>query len=551
MANLVQNKYNNCYYRTIMQGEEIKMKINLTTFFDMNCLEETIANYALACQRDYQMMFAQSWRFSYVNNSSKKIGERISCNTTIDLEYLKKYHGIEIIPLYAENSEDLIMSICNHVNNKIPTIIFISNYYFPWNEHYHKFDNGLPHAVLITDMDIHQGIFYCCDPKFMQERGEILFQDIIDGASTKHWILKCLNHYTNEIPTQKVLAYSLTEFTNNKGIITKYQPIDDIYLFSEQIKYNFDIKSELDGTHGGIWIEPIVFNISNIIAGRCNYERMLLYIIDHNNDHTLDSSLLTAKENLSLIITHWRQVRGLIVKSKYINTVGDLYLRISNRIKMIADLEFKTVNILLNPNHNKNQLNYSSGSSTRDNEILYKNFRNISFIPLEHLFNYQRFFNANDPQSLKSVGGLKYFFHIDSSLKKQIWEYKTLKFFHPIINGYAPDSIACSGENIQVDHKVYDVIMFMLHGELNVREDKLIVHYYDNTDEELPLVIPHSSSGKHIIWTGQWGYTTNLTETYSGNIYAIYMKLKKKALQSISLPNCPNIIIFAISLATY
>lgn len=148
----------------------------------------------------------------------------------------------------------------------------------------------------------------------MQERGEILFQDIIDGASTKHWILKCLNHYTNEIPTQKVLAYSLTEFTNNKGIITKYQPIDDIYLFSEQIKYNFDIKSELDGTHGGIWIEPIVFNISNIIAGRCNYERMLLYIIGHNNDHTLDSSLLTAKENLSLIITHWRQVRGLIVK---------------------------------------------------------------------------------------------------------------------------------------------------------------------------------------------------------------------------------------------
>lgn len=72
MANLVQNKYNNCYYRTIMQGEGIKMKINLTNFFDMNCLEETIANYALACQRDYQMMFAQSWRFSYVNNSSKK-----------------------------------------------------------------------------------------------------------------------------------------------------------------------------------------------------------------------------------------------------------------------------------------------------------------------------------------------------------------------------------------------------------------------------------------------------------------------------------------------
>lgn len=526
------------------------MKINLTTFFDMNCLEATIANFAIACQRDYQMMFAQSWGFNYVDNNAK-IGERISSNTNIDLEYLKIYHGIEIIQLFAENKKGLITSICNYINNEIPAIIFISNYYYPWNEHYHKFDNGLPHAVLVTDVDFEKGIFYCVDPKFMQERGEIHFQDIIDGASTKYWILKCLDHYISEIPTQEVLNYSLAEFTNNNGTLTKYQPIDNIYLFSEQIKYNFDIKNELDGTHGGIWIEPIVFNISNIIAGRCNYERMLHYIIEHNNDHSLDSSLLAARDNLSLIITHWRQVRGLIVKTKYINTVGDLYLRIGDRIKMIADLELKTINILLNPSFAKNQLNYPFSSSTNNDEILYEQFKNISFVPLRHLFNYQRFFNAKDPQSLKSVGGLKYFFHVDSSLKKEIWEYNSLKFFHPIIDGYAPDSIACSGENIQVEHKIYDVIMFMLHSELNAREDELIIHYCDGTYEKLPLVVPRSSSGKNIIWTGQWGYTTNLTETYSGNIYAISMKLKKKTIQSISLPNCPNIIIFAISLATY
>lgn len=529
--------------------KELDIKINKLDY--MNCYIGLLVSYAGYCKRSYEMMFTGTWGFKYTAKTAAKalkLGERISTDSEIKLDYLEKYHGIKSVKYNKKRPDEILEIIREQLSYGKPTLIFVVNYWFPWNVHYKKLNNGLYHAILVKGIDTKKHCLYCLDTVFMQEKAVLPIDDFKNGCNDTCITLECLNTYEEKIDWQEALGYSINKL--RRGANT-FRVFDDMRRFSREVRESLVIREEIKVKYGDIWVEPLIFEISELVGDRMNYSRALNYMADKENVPELKN----ISDRLKQIVREWEGIRGMIVKGYYASPSKELVLRIADRIDKVADFEEDTANMI------------SEIICVKEDNMPIKNFEikppkkgekkdldEIFYVDLQKEFNTQSFGDYTDKNCTANMSGLGYFLYSDEALKKRVWETGWMKFYYPEIPYNHKDSVACMGQKITLPGGYFDTIMFMGCGDLGSFSEEACVIYADGTRQTFFLQFSEHCVEKplyneSIVWSGKCGFPGKSEDALSSRIYAQAYNLDGgKMMQSVLLPVCPNIIIFAISL---
>ncbi len=514
---------------------------------DMPCYDQNIACYAMSLGRRYEMLFAGSWGFEYREGASEDmVGERIKSRAILNMNYLKRYHGIDVFRSEAGKDDDLIEILERETNRKNPVMVFISCYYYSWNEHYKKFENHIPHAIMVVGVDREKQCIYCLDNMYGQKDSEISFEDFLAGNNGKYWIFSSLPEYTEEVDIEEMVQYCLRKLRRNTN---EWKDIEDIRRLGIAMKEDFDLEKEINDLHGGIWVEPIIFNISGILADRLDFARLLSYILEQNKD----ANLIQVKEHMDKAADSWNQIRGMLIKGHYMEHTDELMKRIIRRVEMVADLEEETAVLLGNWKEKREHENLRQSTE----KMPGKEYASIQSIPVEAYFNNQCFGVYQDKKSIRGISGMKHFYFVNDKAKERQWKLRTMEFSHEPVSGKGKDSIMCNGQVIKTDCGIHDCILLMGYGDLCFFEEEIEVQYQDGTCEAIAVQIPDSTlpnpfAEETMIWSGRCGLIDDIEEhTWEVGIYAMAYEIQKKAVENIKLPVCPNVIILAMSFGNY
>lgn len=523
------------------------INIPVQSLVDMPCYDQQLVCYAMVHDRRFEMLFAGSWGFEYrVEASDTKIGERIKSRAALNMNYLQRYHGIMVIKKEFTEQDNVLCILEEEIGQENPVMVFISSYYFPWNEQYKKFENNLPHAMWVVGIDWDKKCVYCVDNMFQKQDIMLSFEDLLAGNNGKYWLIRCLPEYEKEIDIDEVIHYSLEKLKRNTNEI---KDIQDIRRLAAAMRQSFDLKYEIDNTHGGIWVEPIIFNIGGVVSDRTNYTRLLNYLLEQKED----VNIRRVKENMEKISLEWNQIRGLLIKGYYLEDPEKLNKRIIDRIEKTADLEEETFRLLEHWTEKSEIISQINADSEREEVKLEE----VHFLQLKEFFNNQSFGIYNDRLSVANIGGMRYFFYLNETVSQGSWELGDMKFYHEPISGREMDSIKCTGQMIKVPPEEYDCIMLMGYGDLSTFKEELEIQYMDDTCEAIKIEIPHSSIPNQfiknsMIWNGRCGFIDEIEEhAWYVGIYAKLYPVQRKAIKCVKLPVCPNIILMAISVGKY
>ena len=158
------------------------------------------------------------------------------------MNYLKRYHGIDVTRNEFKQNDNPIDILENELEQENPVMISGSTYYFPWNEHYKKFENNLPHAMLAVGIDREKQCVYCVDNMYQQQNVPLSFEDFLLGNNGKYWSIKCIPDYEKEIDIEEVIHYSVNKLKRNTDQI---KDIQDIRRLAEAMKQGFDLRKKL------------------------------------------------------------------------------------------------------------------------------------------------------------------------------------------------------------------------------------------------------------------------------------------------------------------
>ena len=523
------------------------IEIPLQNLGDMPCYDQNIVCYARSHNRRHEMLFAGSWGFEYREDCSKeKVGERVKSRAIMNMNYLRRYHGIDVQRGESGEGQDFIEILEQATHQNKPVMIFVGSYYFPWNDNYKKFETNLPHAFLALGVDRDKKCIYCFDNMYQQACAELTFDDFLAGNNGKYWVFTCLEDYEEQVDVEEVVQYTLQKLRRGTN---EFKDIEDIRRLAQAMKEEFNLKLEVDNQHGGIWLEPIIFNLGGIMADRSDYASMMGYILEQRED----SSLRLVKENMDKLALMWNQIKVMLLKGYYLEDSNVLVQRVRKRIEHVADIEEETAHILESWQDNKVYIMPKHEIQKQE----AKEFAQIDYITIEEYYNNQCFGIYNDKKSVEGIGGMRYFFFTNEQSYKTHWKLREMTFYHEPISGRKKDSIKCNGQVIQIGSKIYDCILLMGYGDLCTFEEEIEVQYEDGTGENISIIIPDSTIPNAfvkdtMIWNGSCGFIDDIEEhVWNVGIYARSYPLKQKSIKYIKLPVCPNVILLALSLGTY
>jgi hypothetical protein len=135
---------------------------------------------------------------------------------------------------------------------------------------------------------------------------------------------------------------------------------------------------------------------------------------------------------------------------------------------------------------------------------------------------------------------------------------KLIEFYLPYPKNNIYDNISCNCQKINFIEKNYSTLIIIGCAEWGNQSTSIIVNYVGENKIKLPFEISDWSFSEPIfnellIWKGKsFERTKNgieLINWFKGNIFAQLIKLdKSKKLESIVLPDCGNIHVFALTL---
>ena len=515
----------------------------------LDCFQGLIISYAVWCKRNYETVFAASWGFKYLKEEherEEKLGNMINSNAEFNRDYLERFHGI-VGDYYSGRTPGEILGIIRSALSKgNPCIIYVTNYFFPWNEFYHKNSNGIYHAMMVKGIDEEKQCLYCLDTTYKLDEAILPIDDFLSGCNDECIILSTNQIHESTIPWREILQFSISKLKKGSEAFTDFE---EMRMFAEKVRDSLNIKYELENQHG-IWVTPLVLVIGGVINGRANFIRMLEFL-NNVQEEVMFNSII---EQMQKVVLIWECILGMLIKGHYTGSSKKLVGRIGDKICKAANLEENIANAIcdlignVKGDYNWVETGVTSGKAPlKDNEIIY--------VELGNEFNVQSFGISQDTQCTANMNGLGYFLYVNDACKNQIWEAEMMKFFVPQITGKGRDSVACMGQDIKVPKGKYGVLMLLGCGDLGSFSEEMALEFTDGSIQSITVQFSeHNSSRKifdeTVMWMGEWGFVHENGNPPETHLYAqSYLIEQDKELKSLHLPICPNILLFAISLA--
>ncbi|UOE58260.1 hypothetical protein HPB58_12925 [Priestia filamentosa] len=325
-----------------------------------NCLESQVCTVSSWWKRDFTLMFAEYWGFSFENNNQRRIGECINPVLGQFWEPLEKYHGIHLHLLKGFNTNNLIPLLKRELSLGIPVLVSMDSYWIPWEPGFQKY--SIMHTFLLTGLNEEDKVFYCTDGNIGKRHVELEFQYAQKGSLNPIAKFEIIERFDSLIDWTIIIRNSISR-------LDFYNSSQGIHEFANHIEQGIDFELELQGFEGVWWRAPLYLNLRDVIRGRLLFSRTLSYLSNRNNVSELEEW----GQSLEKVANQWEIVRGILVKSIVMNDPQKTIKRASDRLHQIAFEEKALAKQMKNLLRKHNQLR-----PYKESLILNYNLENIN-----------------------------------------------------------------------------------------------------------------------------------------------------------------------------
>lgn len=507
----------------------------------LNCIEDVVVSLAAHYNREYLLAFAETFRFEYDRPDIEQevlIGSCINKGKKNTLNLINQYCGIGVETIETKSIQKVIQVINEQLQIGLPTGIYIDSFWCPWHIEYQKLSHG--HSCLATGID-ENGNIICIDPAIKSGTYSLPYKNFVNGGYSIYSIFS-IDQPPKEI-SYKFILQDVVEKIQSTNIFTNMRKfITDFYTrmnFNEEYK-NADICLFDVPMHRNLWY----------ITG----ERQLFSeFIEYMYKMTLNDGLLDVYDDLLYVKSKWSVAEALLIKSYYTGYTEIVKKKVYNVFKEILKIEeniSEKLNDIIHDNYIKTLRKDSKNDCVRDISKGYV------FIDLKEYYNNIAFHSSCSVECCADFTGTGAYLLSKNAPSGQVISSNDLIFRFPVLSDGSPDNISCNGQRISFPANTYKGIMLLGTAEWGSFVENIEIESISGDKTNIKInfsdwVMEKPLYDEKIIWTGlnyEKKQASSLAQK-NCSIMAIYRTIENiEDLDSIILPFCPNIHIFAITL---
>ncbi|MCX7923157.1 MAG: C39 family peptidase [Clostridia bacterium] len=296
-----------------------------------NCIEDTLASLALTLEREYILMFAEAWNFSYNPRARRALG---TFGNSVDYgEYkvfgcIDRYHGIGTECNYKGDINNQLEVMKKEFQQGKAVILWMDAFFVPWTPVFNKYHR--PHYCIGIGIDEAEGVIKCDDPFWNKHQESIPFKSFEDGNG------KCLSvnlsdrgetdldwHEVVTIAAQQVLG------DGEKGNI-----FSAMCKFADDAEESLDLAAEIKGYEEKMFLAPLFMHMTQIGSSRGNFARVLVYL---SEKFEVEQLLLLSRE-MEKAGANWIEMRNTLMGAYHKGDRG-MVIKVMDEIRAMADHE--------------------------------------------------------------------------------------------------------------------------------------------------------------------------------------------------------------------
>lgn len=510
------------------------------------CFDDCIATYAEYVNRDYELMYMDVLKngFELDKRNKSSIGSKIIFDDCI-LENLKKYAGLEVVA-YNEETSVASQSIKKHINNKIPILVEVKGFHCPWDWRYHVVENG-SHMILIIDWLPKEKKFICLDP-YYDKKDAILSEEEFNEAYISYNIINKLA--INNFDVLDLFCEKLKEAKSKKWL-------GSMKILTAHIQNSFDINSEIIQycDKNSLSIDQMQDNIElnvvlkSIVHNRVRFCALLNFFNKYYDIYRLKDVVC----EMEFIVQKWDMMRLMFLKKVFSTKEYDIGKYISKKMsEIISDEEeiiSRTISII------KGNLEYGNRN---DKDFSVKNDKNNVIVKCLNINKHMNNIGIGDEIIRNADLNCNGEYFISESIS-QDYELKNvgMKFKLNYSTGLDMDNISCAKQLIEIREEICYSVMILGCSEYGNCIDEIEINYCDGLHQKMKFTLNDWVPNYNEIIDNDTSIVLEKVDTNANGIvigkekaylYAIRLPCCNKGIDTIQLPECANMHIFAISL---
>ncbi len=508
----------------------------------LNCFEDPVFTFVAHYTKEYPLTFSEVFGFEYPTIDTELtglLGDRIGTSKDSIMDLIEKYCGIGINVVVAKNEYEIFHAIREQLARGIPTPISVDYYWLPWMDAYQK--RSVYHYCLATGIEESNDII-CLDPYRDPEIHYLPYADFVN----------CFNRYVNfnikqlteTIDYQQILAESVRRASD------KYH-FKKIKCFASDFTSQLNPDKEFENFNISAWEVPLIRNLEYITGERYLYSCFIKYI----EEKTKNNSLLTVINELMLIRSKWETVRSILIKGYFKGYTEETTEKAFAKFMEIADMEEK---VLLHLNDVVSGACNMNVKCEEMKEVTGKAALNYVHIDLRDYFNGVAFHSSISKDCLADFTGLGVYMLSENVPSGQVISVESMSFQFPYISDNTYDNILCKGQTIKVPVGSYKYITFLAAAEWGSYIENIKLNFSNSETSDTQINVSDFFMDPFfdecVAWSGKVKIVEkNRDRAFDTNInfFAVSHSINKQnTLESIILPYCPNIHIFAITLCS-
>lgn len=547
----------------------------------MVCQDMGNATAAKGLQSDYGFMYQDAWSFEYgdelkfhslnpkeydifyqlsqseqeklVETYNQQLGRKVSVGDCKCEEYLKTFHGIEVLHKKYGNKKEYWESILEQLERGYPVEMWFDQYFMPWTKEVRK-KAPLRYQgyMMINGYDKEKQLIHCIDIHGTRKQEEMplsFFKEFLQEHKNYSYTTYNRTEPTERFDTENFIHRSLQRVYGNRG----NSMFDEMRRLGNDIENNFDFQKEIDLSIAakGMLAAPTHVMCAKSFTEVSRMRNLFALTLEYIAEQNQDDIFLNVSKRMKLHATKWQMLVSLMGKAYYKKNFTELKIQIAEHIMRIADEEEETVEVLercLSKDQTKSEM---SGSAAGTNE---KKDRFV-FCKLE--MNNKAFASNSGNEAGADFDGLGNYLLINPQLKGAIQDSKLFlgdKVFVFMGMTQGMDNVCCLGQKVKVQTDNYRGLSILGACDSGAFFGKLEFIFEDGSSEESIFGFGEWRFGKcefgeTLAWSGDRVYWNQVNQEEKGYLFTNELAVKaEKKLSAIRLPECGNMHIFAITL---
>lgn len=510
-----------------------------------NCREDTIASVASWLQRNHELMYAESWGFSFDMRQwsrTGKLSSGLSPESGNMLPLLAQHHGIGI--RIAENLrfQDAADVVARELAESRPVIIELDTYNCPWDSGFHNYH--YPHTNLIAGYDEGNRMYSLIDCFYQKQDIRLSSEHCFSSDSNRVAVFRCstlpepiadwrtiIQQAAKRMTVQDQRGHSFHQMRSLAAILEQSPGLDEEFKHYEHI-----------------WMAPLLSVLSTISNGRRQFAAVLQYLNTRQQEQDFHETV----NELHYAASQWSILLSMMTKSYYSPRDKSLMHRAAHKLRMIADKEEQIAGQLLSMCEEK-----TKGFQTFSKSIIVSPINDqvdMKFVELAEHYNNKGFDSSLSPESKADFTLMGDYFLADDPPVE--WKTDGMEFSLPVLNCSDYDNISCAAQSIRIPLGCYSALALVGCSECGSYSDQIELVYEDQSASFLSIAFTDwymdPLYGEKIVWSGRAASRKNgqvkLDESRVRVFTQNYALDPARKIASLRLPDCPNLHIFAMAL---